>query len=271
MFRRKGFTLIELLVVIAIIALLLSILMPSLSRVRAQARTVGCQANLKSWNLIFSMYVEENSGKFPSGTTAQGFWWVRQMSRKVVSWKENKIWFCPTATKPLQDLQGNMNGTWNTFSAWGIFNAGDADFGPYGIAGSYGLNGYILSTNPGTSFENGRTTSDNWRTPLVQGANNVPIFIDALRFDLWPIEFDPPPQQEDQGWQSNNHMARACVNRHGGFVNSAFCDFSVRKIGIKELWTLKWHKRFNINGAWTKAGGATASDWPTWMQRFKEY
>jgi prepilin-type N-terminal cleavage/methylation domain-containing protein len=63
--QRRGFTLIELLVVIAIIALLMAVLMPSLQRVRKQARAVTCQANLKQWGPIWSMYCEDHGGGFP--------------------------------------------------------------------------------------------------------------------------------------------------------------------------------------------------------------
>jgi prepilin-type N-terminal cleavage/methylation domain-containing protein len=54
-------------------------------------------------------------------------------------------------------------------------------------------------------------------------------------------------------------------------VNCVFMDFSVRKIGLKQLWTLKWHRQFETAGPWTKAGGVQPEDWPEWMKRFKDY
>ena len=62
---RRAFTLIELLVVVAIIALLVSILMPSLSQARERAKTVQCIANLKEVGIAMHMYFTDYNGWFP--------------------------------------------------------------------------------------------------------------------------------------------------------------------------------------------------------------
>jgi prepilin-type N-terminal cleavage/methylation domain-containing protein/prepilin-type processing-associated H-X9-DG protein len=63
--NRKGFTLVELLVVIAIIALLLSILMPALNKVREQAKQVVCSSNLRSLGQLFQMYAMNYKDNYP--------------------------------------------------------------------------------------------------------------------------------------------------------------------------------------------------------------
>lgn len=68
---KSGFTLVELLVVISIIALLLSILMPSLQQARRQAQNVICKSNLRQWGLAFQMYLEDNKQKLPPPYTNQ--------------------------------------------------------------------------------------------------------------------------------------------------------------------------------------------------------
>jgi prepilin-type N-terminal cleavage/methylation domain-containing protein/prepilin-type processing-associated H-X9-DG protein len=61
----RAFTLIELLVVIAIIALLISILLPSLSQSREQARAVVCQSDFRQLGLGVVMFVEDHKGYYP--------------------------------------------------------------------------------------------------------------------------------------------------------------------------------------------------------------
>jgi prepilin-type processing-associated H-X9-DG protein len=40
----------------------------------------------------------------------------------------------------------------------------------------------------------------------------------------------------------------SCINRHDGGVNGLFLDWSAHRIGLKELWTLKWCAKYDMHG-----------------------
>jgi len=275
MSKQRGFTLIELLVVIAIIALLVAILMPALQRVKKQARAVACQSNLHQWSLFFSMYTNENNGYFPSkkyiNFAGGGGVWLDVLREYYHS--QPIVRCCPTATKPM--TQGGQQ----PFAAWGVLGknwtggGGGSDPIAEGEFGSYGISYWIL--NPPLDWPNQTMPPEKyWRSINVKGTNNIPLIADCWYVGADPKPIDEPPAYDtDLGhsWGSRNSMNRFCVNRHDGAINSAFVDFSVRKVGLKELWTLHWHKNYDVNGPWTSGGGAITTDWPHWMRNFKEY
>src|SRR5436305_13476776 len=74
-----GFTLVELLVVIGIIALLISILLPSLSKARESSKRIACMSNLRQLGQAMVMYTTANKGNFPRSapyTNIKSYDWV---------------------------------------------------------------------------------------------------------------------------------------------------------------------------------------------------
>ena len=75
---RQGFTLIELLTVIAVIALLSSLLFPSVVNALAKARTARCQSNLRQIGAAVALYAASNDMDLPryqNTTSSRHFWW----------------------------------------------------------------------------------------------------------------------------------------------------------------------------------------------------
>jgi prepilin-type N-terminal cleavage/methylation domain-containing protein len=79
---RKGFTLIELLVVVAIISLLVSILLPSLSRAKELARSAVCMTHMRQQGLALQLYTVECNGYYPGNHGNQASSWIRWMEEE---------------------------------------------------------------------------------------------------------------------------------------------------------------------------------------------
>jgi prepilin-type N-terminal cleavage/methylation domain-containing protein/prepilin-type processing-associated H-X9-DG protein len=266
--RVKGFTLIELLVVISIIALLMAILMPTLQRVKKQANAVVCQSNLRQWGLCFKMYTDDNNGRF-SNNGKDKYYWYRILSPYYSD--SNDLLFCPVANKYIDNpyWEGGKFAAW----AWPAREPEDPIFisrptlASSDFYGSYTVNGWIFDLNwePVAEFEG----HPYWEGVFVKGTNNIPVCLDCAWMTQQPKHIDAPPAYDDI--IDGPNMSCLCINRHNGGINSLFMDWSVRKVGLKELWRLKWHRKFDTAGPWTKAGGMTPEDWPEWMRQFKDY
>jgi prepilin-type N-terminal cleavage/methylation domain-containing protein len=250
-----GFTLIELLVVIAIIALLMAVLMPALQRVRKQAQTVACMSNVKQWSYCWHMYLDDSEGKFPSGAEASGDW-----PDKLRPYYKDRgaLTLCPSAKKPYTEGGRVPFGAWR----WRPQGGGWTDFQdkPGDDYGSYGMDEW-LGDRPGENY---------WRHREQKKANNIPMFMDCVVWDCYANHTQGPPEI-DGIVVLPNEMHLVCINRHSGIINTVFLDLNVRKVGLKELWTLDWHRNFDTRGVWTKAGGAQPQDWPQWMRHLKDY
>jgi prepilin-type N-terminal cleavage/methylation domain-containing protein/prepilin-type processing-associated H-X9-DG protein len=287
---RKAFTLIELLVVIAIVALLMAILMPALQRVRRQARAVACQGNLRQWGILYATYTSDNHGYLPPRDSIPFDWvppYLRSGSATEVTpwdktyeqWRFTRkgIFCCPMATKlAYMNLEQQGSAAGGTFLAWSMWINDSAP--PLAHwAGSYGPNNQACSwwgdrSDPSVAAD----VRFVWMTCLVKNAAAVPVLLDSMWIPgsrYW--EKSPPPEYDAVPTRVLTHPDTAChsvcINRHDGGINSLFLDWSVRKVGLKELWTLKWWPEYNTQGPWTKAGGVTPDEWPKWMQRFKDY
>ena len=75
--KQQRFTLIELLVVVAIIGILVSLLLPVLSKAREQARAASCKNNLKQFGVATFMYTDDEKDYLPASfTTDREYWYV---------------------------------------------------------------------------------------------------------------------------------------------------------------------------------------------------
>jgi prepilin-type N-terminal cleavage/methylation domain-containing protein/prepilin-type processing-associated H-X9-DG protein len=210
MSRRRAFTLIELLVVIAIIAILMAILMPTLSRAREQGKRGACLNNVKQLVVSWNLYADDFDGRMVNANTGTSAPTVHGEKGCWVYWTDSV-----TSTEE-QKLQGVRDGLLYRYCPNAkLYKC------PTGIRGEVetysipdALNGYYYIPGAKEQIKTLRTQIHNPSEQIV--------FLDEGRLSpsSWTVHYD-----QERWWDQ-------ITARHGDGTNFSFAD------GHSEYW--KW-------------------------------
>ena len=217
--KYAGFTLVELLVVISIIALLMSILIPSLQKARLVARKVVCLSNMRQIGLGVDLFITaESNGKYPQQRMPagvwqegerEGHWWL--MIRKYIddefdvprpNPKRDSVGHCLNHTDPRGETHYSYRG--NGF-----------------MMTNYGAGKWVPPEAP-VAVANVRRAGDKVLVYEVHTAATIPVTANA-----WSGGWGKP-----LGWDHGRGAPILPFNypTHGRVTNVLFCDGHVASV-----------------------------------------
>ncbi|MBI4326454.1 MAG: prepilin-type N-terminal cleavage/methylation domain-containing protein [Chloroflexi bacterium] len=265
-----GFTLIELLIVIGIIAMLSSLLLLALSRVKAEARNVVCIGNQRQVTLGHRLALEEETGG-ALGSHSVGEWYLRTVGDAMLGW------VCPSTSLQntnrnawyyaMHQTSGSVETPWQLGELpiermWvmkGFENFRDS---LQSRIGSYTLNLWSLKSPPSWHDNlNGLANYFVTEGQITEPAK-TPLLADGVFFTTQPRTSDVYSEFHLTGitkWGIHAGMESMCIARHGkhpnpvpnnwpaerplpGAVNVSFFDGHTQAVPLDQLWQLRWHK-----------------------------
>lgn len=243
--RREGFTLTELLIVIAIIAILVALLLPTLSGAKERAQRATCLNNLKQLQLCWNLYITDSGGKVvpnnfvytPTGSPIErDITWCAGLApydtdtrfiENGVLWNYNKsaaIYRCPTDRSKIRDPISGIDGDQLRVR-------------------SYNMNGTVGCT--ATPWISAYTRIEQMKRP---GPSGIFIFAEVHEDCIHDAHFGTAPANNPFSNSSNN-WGEIPADRHNRGANFSFAD------GHVEYW--KW-KTPKSPGIWGRAVSSAA-------------
>lgn len=212
----SGFTLIELLVVLAIISLLLSIILPTVNKIRSIAKRTVCQSNLKQIAVGWHMYLDDNNERFYQGVNT---------NHDFGGWKGNGSY---SATRPLNSYLSLPQKITNEEGAKAFYCPADrggimgrplAEKAYYYFGNSYQTNILLIGPNQigslGTADEciTLQEAINQRLKKLKRTRVNNPDFLILVGDNNW-----------GEQWKPNNIPDRPAWHDKEGFHNLVFLD-----------------------------------------------
>jgi prepilin-type N-terminal cleavage/methylation domain-containing protein len=262
--KQNGFTLVELLATICVVGGLMGILLPAVQRSKKHAQAIGCRSNQRQWGIALTMDGERANYVSKFQPFLNNYVNYDRMDDNSLRTDASDVYLCPSAKKMGKPVP-SLVPQYPDLQAWD---------GRKSRAWGYKLMSQLFTSSYSVSYV--QRNIQHRGVISKQRSSEVPILFDCTFYLTGLLQSDdPPPQYDDMPraipTYKDTRACGICIDRHHGGINILFKDGAVRKVGLKELWTLRWHEQYNRAGPWTKAGGVQANDWPEWMRRFKDY